>query len=412
MKTQKIGYVLLIPAFLFIFVFSLYPVAKSALYSLFDYQLNDPAKAQLTLQESYNLSAYEETSRYMLYYLDSELAVATDPAVRNDIQTLMGQVSDSDARLTALYGPLKGHDPVKLDPETHQALTALRDDAMAALDAIYSRQDPGLQLEQDLKAVAGGYGKAFIAPNFIGLGNYGRALQDPRMWSGMAQTVIFTLFSVTFELILGILLALVMNKAMKGQGLVRVFSLIPWAIPTVVSAMIWLYLYNGSSGIVAHIFTSLGIIGSPAALLLTGTSAMGAVILADVWKTTPYMALMILAGLQTISSAYYEAASIDGATRIQQFFKITLPMLKGPILVALLFRTLDAFRVFDLIWVLTGGGPGGQTETISIYAYKAMFAQTQFGYGSALAVLIALCVGVISFIFVKVLDVDLVSKEE
>lgn len=412
MKTQKIGYVLLIPAFLFIFLFSLYPVARSATYSLFDYQLNDPAKAQLTLQERYSLSGYEETSRYMLYYLDSELAVAQEPQTRSEIQALMAVVSESDSRLTARYGPLKGQDPVALDDSQRQALRSLSETAAASLERIYSLGDPGLQLEADLKTVARGYDKAFIHPNFIGLGNYSRALQDGRMWSGLGQTVLFTAFSVFFELVLGILLALVMNKAMRGQGLVRVFSLIPWAIPTVVSAMIWLYLYNGSSGIIAHIFAALGLAESPAALLLTGTSAMGAVILADVWKTTPYMALMILAGLQTISSAYYEAASIDGATRIQQFFKITLPMLKGPILVALLFRTLDAFRVFDLIWVLTGGGPGGQTETISIYAYKTMFAQTQFGYGSALAVLIALCVGLISFVFVKVLDVDLVAKEE
>ncbi len=412
MKTQKIGYVLLIPAFLFIFIFSLYPVAKSAAYSLFDYQLNDPAKAQLTLQEHYSLSGYEETSRYMLYYLDSELAVAQDPRTRSEIQALMAAVRESDSRLTALYGPLKGHGPVRLDDGQREALRSLSETAADSLERIYSLGDPGLQLEADLKAVARGYGKAFIHPNFIGLGNYSRALQDGRMWSGLGQTVLFTAFSVSFELVLGILLALVMNRAMRGQGLVRVFSLIPWAIPTVVSAMIWLYLYNGSSGIIAHIFAALGLVDSPAALLLTGTSAMGAVILADVWKTTPYMALMILAGLQTISSSYYEAASIDGATRIQQFFRITLPMLKGPILVALLFRTLDAFRVFDLIWVLTGGGPGGQTETISIYAYKAMFAQTQFGYGSALAVLIALCGGLISFVFVKVLDVDLVAKEE
>ncbi len=412
MKTQKIGYILLIPAFLLIFIFSLYPVGKSAVYSLFDYQLNDPAKARLSLQDSYNLAAYEETSRYMLYYLDSELAVAANPAVVDEIHRLMSLVQASDQKMELAYGPLKGQEPVKLTPEQSEALTDLNRDVAASLHTIYSQNDSGLQLEADLTAVSTGYGKAFIKPNFIGMGNYARALQDSRMWSGMTQTVIFTIFSVTFELILGILLALVMNKAMKGQGLIRVFSLIPWAIPTVVSAMIWLYLYNGSSGVVAHLFSALGLVGSPAALLLTGSSAMGAVVLADVWKTTPYMALMILAGLQTIPISYYEAASIDGATRLQQFFKITLPMLKSSILVALLFRTLDAFRVFDLIWVLTGGGPGGQTETISIYAYKAMFAQTQFGYGSALAVLIALCVALISIVFVKILDVDLISREE
>lgn len=411
MKTQKIGYVLLIPAFIFIFIFSLFPVARSAAYSLFDYQLNDPSRARLSFSESYSLDAYEETSRYMLYYLDSELAVATKPETSEEIRLLMNKVEEADKRMEEAYGTLKGHKPVRLGPDETETVKALSAAASASLEKIYGGNDPGLQLNDDLKAVASGYEKAFIKPNFIGLGNYNRALKDGRMWSGMIQTVVFTTFSVSFELVLGILLALVMNKAMRGQGMIRVLSLIPWAIPTVVSALIWLYLYNGSSGIISHIFSAIGIISSPSALLLTGSKAMGAVILADVWKTTPYMALMILAGLQTIPSSYYEAASIDGANRLQQFFKITLPMLKGSILVALLFRTLDAFRVFDLIWVLTGGGPGGQTETISIYAYKAMFAQTQFGYGSALAVLIALCVGLISYFFIRVLDVDLISRE-
>lgn len=411
MKIQKIGYLLLVPAFIFIFIFSLFPVATSAVYSLFDYQLNDPARSRLSLSESYNLAAYEETSRYMVYYLDSELAVAEVPQVSEEIRRLMALVEESDARLEEKYGPLKNHEPVSLSAEEEQSLMALDETVLASLDMIYGQGDAGLQLEDDLRAVASGYGKAFVKPNFVGLDNYGRALRDHRMWSGMSQTVVFTFFSVAFELVLGILLALVMNKAMRGQGMIRVLSLIPWAIPTVVSALIWLYLYNGSSGVVAHAFAAMGIISSPAQLLLTGSYAMGAVILSDVWKTTPYMALMILAGLQTIPASYYEAAAIDGATKLQQFFKITLPMLKGSILVALLFRTLDAFRVFDLIWVLTGGGPGGQTETISIYAYKAMFAQTQFGYGSALAVLIALCVGLISYIFIRVLDVDLISRE-
>lgn len=411
MKTQKIGYWLLVPAFLFIFIFSLFPVAKSAAYSFFDYQLNDQGKAQLSISERYNLSLYEETSRYMRYYLDSERSLSQSTDTTEAIDRLTARILDMDNALTDAYGPLKGHEPITLTSAEKDTLHTFETEVATALDVIYSDVDSPFQLESDLRAVAGGYPKAYIKPNFIGFGNYTRALNDPRMWSGMSQTLIFTIFSVTFELILGLLLALVMNKAMKGQGVIRVLSLIPWAIPTVVSALIWLYLYNGSSGVVAHFFTAIGLIKSPAELLLTGGSAMGSVILADVWKTTPYMALMILAGLQTIPASYYEAAAIDGATRIQQFFAITLPMLKGTILVALLFRTLDAFRVFDLIWVLTGGGPGGQTETISIYAYKAMFAQTQFGYGSALAVLIALCVGIISYIFIRVLDVDLISKE-
>lgn len=136
---------------------------------------------------------------------------------------------------------------------------------------------------------------------------------------------------------------------------------------------------------------------------------MFAVIFADVWKTTPFMALLILAGLQTIPKSLYEAAEVDGAGRIQQFFKITLPMLRTTILVALLFRILDAFRVFDLIYVLTGGGPANATETISVYAYKTMFAQMNFGAGSALAVIVFLCIAIISVLFVKLLGRDLIS---
>lgn len=137
--------------------------------------------------------------------------------------------------------------------------------------------------------------------------------------------------------------------------------------------------------------------------------AFVSVILSDVWKTTPYMALLLLAGLQVIPSSLYEAASIDGASKWKQFTNITLPLLKSSMLVALLFRTLDAFRVFDLIWVLTGGGPANSTETISIFAYKVMFSQTNFGNGSALAVIVFICVAIISMIYIKFLGKDLLQ---
>jgi multiple sugar transport system permease protein len=144
-------------------------------------------------------------------------------------------------------------------------------------------------------------------------------------------------------------------------------------------------------------------------LLTTKAGAMFSVIFADVWKTTPVMALLLFAGLQTIPQSLYEAAEVDGASKFQQFFRITLPMLKSSILVALLFRTLDAFRVFDLIYALTGGGPANSTETISIYAYKTMFAQMSFGEGSALAVVVFLCVALISIGYIKILGADLIS---
>ncbi len=146
-------------------------------------------------------------------------------------------------------------------------------------------------------------------------------------------------------------------------------------------------------------------------MLLSGPGAMSAAILTDVWKTTPYMALLLLAGLQEIDRGLYESSAIDGAGRVQTFFKITLPLLKPSILVAVLFRTLDAFRVYDLIAVLTGGGPGGSTETLSVYAYKTMFSQMNFGYGSVVVMFMFACVLLIAVLFVKALGANVMSAE-
>jgi multiple sugar transport system permease protein len=258
-------------------------------------------------------------------------------------------------------------------------------------------------------AVASELDTVIITSNFSGLNNFKSVLADSRVHSTVSFTLIFTFISVFFELCFGMMLALIMNKAVKGRGIIRTVSLIPWAIPTAVAALIWCYLYNGSSGIMAHLFSWLNIISEPTELLLSSSGSLWAIILADVWKTTPYMALLLLAGLQTISNTLYESSSLDGATKLQQFGSITLPLLKPSIFVALLFRTLDAFRVFDLIYVLTGGGPGGTTESISIYAYKVMFAQTRFGYGSAIVLVMALVVGLITFAYIKLLNVKLIN---
>jgi multiple sugar transport system permease protein len=169
-------------------------------------------------------------------------------------------------------------------------------------------------------------------------------------------------------------------------------------------------MYDGGSGIIAKLFADIGLVQSAEQLLLTSSGAMVCAIIADVWKTTPYMALLILGGLQTIDGGLYESSQIDGAGKIRTFLSITMPLLKPAILVALLFRTLDAFRVYDLIAVLTGGGPGGSTETLSIYAYKIMFGQTNFGYGSVVVVMMFICVAAIATLFVKVLGTDLMSK--
>ncbi len=246
-----------------------------------------------------------------------------------------------------------------------------------------------------------------LESNFIGLSHYSRYIQDTRMWSALGNTFVFTALSVSAELVIGLLIALLINRSFGGRGVVRAAVLIPWAIPTAVAAMMWRYLYDGQYGIVSHYFEQIGLISDSSVLLSTGSGAMFSVIFADVWKTTPYMALLLLAGLQTIPGTLYEAAKVDGASRWQQFWKITLPLLKSSILVALLFRTLDAFRVFDLIYVLTGGGPANQTESISIYAYKTLFSQQNFGAGSALSVIVFLSVALISFLFIKFIGSDL-----
>ena len=225
-----------------------------------------------------------------------------------------------------------------------------------------------------------------LSSNFVGLQNYTDYLFNGRTWTALTNTTFFTIVSVGAELIIGLGVALLINRAFKGRGIVRASVLVPWAIPTAVAAMMWSYLFDGQSGIVAHYMAAIGLISDPGTLLTTASGSMFSIIFADVWKTTPYMALLLLAGLQTIPNTQYEAAEVDGAGSIQKFFFVTLPLLKSAILVALLFRTLDAFRVFDLIYVLTGGGPANATESISVFAYKILFEQQNFGAGSALSV--------------------------
>jgi ABC-type sugar transport system permease subunit len=236
---------------------------------------------------------------------------------------------------------------------------------------------------------------------FIGLENYQFLISDYRFWHSVGNTAFFTVISVGMELVLGILVALLINRPFRGRGLVRASVLIPWAVPTVVAAMMWKFIYDDQLGILNDILFKLGIIDSYQTFLGTESSAMWSMIFADVWKTTPFMALLLLGGLQTIPKDIYESADIDGANKIQQFFSLTLPLLKPTILVALLFRTLDAFRVFDLPWVLTGGS----VESISIYAYQSLFTNLNFGLGSALSFSVFIFVMLISLFYIKVLGV-------
>lgn len=238
----------------------------------------------------------------------------------------------------------------------------------------------------------------FDIERFAGLDNYLFLFGDDRLWNAFWNTVYFTAMSVSLELLLGLGIAVLLNRSFRLKGIARAVVLIPWAVPTVVSAKMWEWIYNTDFGILNYI------IGSQVNWLGSPLWALNAAVFMDVWKTTPFVAILLTAGLQVIPTELYRAARIDGAGRWAIFRKITLPLLRPVILVVLIFRTLDAFRVFDAVYVLTGGGPANTTETLSIYAYKVLFQTLQFGYGSALSAIIFLCIGSISIVYIKLLS--------
>ena len=226
----------------------------------------------------------------------------------------------------------------------------------------------------------------WLGQPFVGLENYAEVLRDRRFWGAMGHTLWFAVATVSLELVLGCVLALAMNRTFRGRALVRASILIPWAIPTVVAALVWRFMFEGYEG-----------------WLTDDVRAWVPVILSDVWKTTRFVALVLLAGLQGIDASLYEAARIDGASPWRQFRYITLPLLAPAIMVALIFRTLDAFRVFDLIYVLTGGGPGTATEPIALYTFNTLMHNLRFGYGSALSVLVFLVTFALALGYIRLL---------
>jgi multiple sugar transport system permease protein len=227
----------------------------------------------------------------------------------------------------------------------------------------------------------------------LGLRNYSNILQDPEFWDALKTTFIFTACSVTLETALGMAMALAMHSAFRGQGLLRTVVLVPWAVLTVVTAMMWRTIFDPTLGIVNTL------LGSDTVWLGQSPQALIVMIIADVWKTAPFMALLLLAGLQVIPGEIYEAAKVDGATTWQRFRKITLPLLMPALLVALIFRTLDALRIFDLPFVLTKGAHG--TNTLSLEAYQTFTANNIIGEGAALAVLTFLIVMAVSFVYIR-----------
>jgi multiple sugar transport system permease protein len=219
-----------------------------------------------------------------------------------------------------------------------------------------------------------------------GFGNFNRLAHDSRGWTAVRNTALFTGVSVAAETILGTGIALVLHRNFRGRGAVRAVAILPWALPTAVMALAWGWIFNDSFGVANDILQRVGILSAPAAWLAKPASAMSAMILADVWKTTPFVAVIVLAGLQGIPGAVLEAARVDGLGPVQRFHRVVLPLLVPAIVVAVVFRAIQAYGAFDLVYVLTGGGPGGATETISLYAYNADFRYLDFGYGAAIAV--------------------------
>lgn len=227
---------------------------------------------------------------------------------------------------------------------------------------------------------------------FVGFANYAAVLNSPYWWHALWITLIITVISVVIELVLGMLLALLMHRTLFGRGTVRTSILVPYGIVTVVAAFSWQYAWTPSTGYLSAMFGN----GAP---LTHPAQAIAIIILAEVWKTTPFMALLLMAGLALVPEDLLKAAKVDGATAWQRFTRVTLPLMKPAILVALLFRTLDAFRIFDNIFILTAGG--NNTYSVSILGYDNLFTALNLGIGSAISILIFICVAIIAALFIK-----------
>jgi multiple sugar transport system permease protein len=237
----------------------------------------------------------------------------------------------------------------------------------------------------------------FHERRFVGLANWRELLVDDRFQAALGRTAYFTVVAVAAELALALPLALVLDRPGRGRGALRAAALLPWAIPTAVSAKLWAWLLEPGFGVVARLWP-----GTPVNWLGAPGPALHAAIALDVWKTTPFVALVLLAGLQSIPAEVQAAAEMDGASRPRIFFTVTLPLLRPAVLLAVLFRAIDAFRVFDAVYVLTAGGPAHGTETLSVYAYNTLVRAGDFGYGATVSAATFLCVAALGAMLVAV----------
>lgn len=240
---------------------------------------------------------------------------------------------------------------------------------------------------------------ADVATEWVGLENFKMLVSDPDWWQAVSNTLLFAVVSVSLETVFGLMVALLLNAPLRGRALLRAAVLVPWAIPTIVSAKMWAWMFHDLYGVVNEILLSVGFIKSHLPWLANSQLAMTAIVIVDVWKTTPFMALLLLAGLQSIPKSLYEVASIDGVSPIRRFFSITLPLLKPALLVAIIFRLLDAMRVFDLVFVLTSNSR--DSATMSVYARQQLVDFQDFGYGSAASSLTFLLIGLVTLVWLR-----------
>ncbi len=238
---------------------------------------------------------------------------------------------------------------------------------------------------------------------FIGIENFRYLLQDPDWWRAVGNTLIFAIVSVSLETVLGLGIALALNAHFRGRGLLRAAILIPWAIPTVVSAQMWNWMYNDVFGVLNHLLVAVGVLDQPQAWTASPQTALLAIALVDVWKTTPFMALLLLAGLQMLPRDCYDSARVDGVHPFKVFWRVTLPLLRPALLVAVIFRLLDALRVFDLIYVMSGNNR--DTMSMSVYARQQLVDFGDVGYGSAAATLVFAVIALFTVVYVTVLRV-------
>jgi trehalose/maltose transport system permease protein len=294
--------------------------------------------------------------------------------------------------------------PLRYGDDSGAALRVELSDTTLPADA-WAVQDGGKTLVLDNAPAEGARVTATYLPRFVGLENYIYLAQDPVWWRAIGNTVKFTLISVLLETVLGLAIALAMNESFRGKGGLRAAALVPWAIPTIVSAQMWSWMFHDLYGVINTMLMEIGIISQPIAWTANPDTALWAIVFVDVWKTTPFMALLILAALQLLPKEIYEAARVDGIPAWKRLTHITLPLIKPALLVAVIFRTLDALRVFDLIYVLSSNSR--DTMSMSVYVRQQLIDFGEVGYGSAAATFLFLIIAGLTALYLVVGKVKL-----